>query len=82
MTAVVRNPKSYDLSAMAYASKNTFPPLSRSTLNDLLQDQHEKSSLVFVRVRAQPIETDIRGVCDESGRPRCLFYDVDGHKHT
>ena len=36
----------------SHASKHTLPRLARSTLNELQQNQHEKASLVCVRVQS------------------------------
>ena len=38
--------------AFAWSSKQTLPRLARSTLNELQQNQHEKASLVCVRVQS------------------------------
>ena len=37
---------------MTWLDKHTFPRLARSTLNELQQNQHEKASLVCVRVQS------------------------------
>ena len=50
--------------------KHTLPRLARSTPNELQQNQHEKASLVCVRVlRTEPVRTGIGAVCVEYGRP-------------
>ena len=54
--------------AFAWSSKHTLPRLARSTLNELQQNQHEKSSLVCVRV--QPVRTGIGAACVEYGRTK------------
>ena len=55
---------------MPWLDKQTFPRLARSTLNELQQNQHEKASLVCVRVQSPSGLAMIGAVCVEYGRPK------------
>ena len=55
---------------MPWLDKQTFPRLARSTLNELQQNQHEKTSLVCVRVQSPSGLAMIGAVRVEYGRPK------------
>ena len=57
-----------------HASKHTLPRLARSTLNELQQNQHEKASLVCVRVQSLSglaLVPCALSMVDLSGQLRC-----------
>ena len=59
--------------------KHTFPRLARSTLNELQQKQHEKASLVCVRVESPSglaLVPWASSMVDLSGQWRCWIRDV------
>ena len=56
------------LTLPGHASKHTLPRLARSNPNELRQKQHEKASLVCVRVQS-PSGLGIGAGCVEYGRP-------------
>ena len=67
----------------SHASKHTLPRLARSTLNDLQQNEHEKASLVCVRVQKPSGLALIGAVCVEYDRPnKWPTMDVESHTHT
>ena len=58
----------------AWSSKHTLPRLARSTLNELQQNQHEKASLVCVRVQSPSglaMVPCALSMVDLSGQLRC-----------
>ena len=60
--------------AFAWSSKHTLPRLARSTLNELQQNQHEKASLVCVRVQSpsgMALVPCALSMVDLSGQLRC-----------
>ena len=65
---------------MPWLDKHTFPRLARSTVNELQQNQHEKASLVCVRVQSPSglaLVPCALSMVDLSGN-----YDVELKKHT
>ena len=57
-----------------HASKHTLPRLARSTLNELQQNQHEKASLVCVRIQSPSglaLVPCALSMVDLSGQLRC-----------
>ena len=59
---------------MLWLDKHTFPRLARSTLNELQQNQHEKASLVCVRVQSPSglaLVPSALSMVDLSGQLRC-----------
>ena len=69
------------------ASKHTLPRLARSTLNELQQNQHEKASLVCVRVQnpwGLALVPCALSMVDLSGQLRCWITHTitQTHKHT
>ena len=59
---------------MPWLDKHTFPLLARSTLNELQQNQHEKASLVCVRVQSPSglaLVPCALSMVDLSGQLRC-----------
>ena len=60
--------------AFAWSSEHTLPRLARSTLNELQQSQHEKASLVCVRVQSLSglaLVPCALSMVDLSGQLRC-----------
>ena len=55
---------------MPSLDKHTLPRLARLTPNELHQNQHEKASLVCVRVQSPSGLAPIGAVCVEYGRPK------------
>ena len=58
-----------------HASKHTLPRLARSTLNELQQNQHEKASLVCVRIQSPSglaLVPCALSMVDLSGQVQCL----------
>ena len=71
----------------AWSSKHTLPRLARSTLNELQQNQHEKASLVCVRVQSPSGLTLVPcalSMVDQSGQLRCWITHTttQPHNHT
>ena len=65
---------------MPSLNKHTLPRLTRSTLNELQQNQHEK--VLLVCVCTEPVRTGIGAVCVEYGllrRPITMLNHTDRH---
>ena len=70
---------------MTWLDKHTFPRLARSTLNELQQNQHEKASLLCVRVQSPSglaLVPCASFMVDLSGQLRCwITHTYLNHTH-
>ena len=67
---------------MTLLDKHTFTRLARSTLNELRQNQHEKASLVCVRVQSPSglaLVPCALSMVDLSGYVRCLITHIQNN---